>query len=124
MHQDGINFVSATAILSNPFLLFEIFEQRTRIPLPLSLEAKRLVREFLYLVDDACIESYAAFRKFVSVINDPNSFETLDQIFETGFLGTFIPEFEQVRRRFAFARTLNKVRVIVETRRPADVGIP
>ncbi|MBN1832915.1 MAG: [protein-PII] uridylyltransferase [Deltaproteobacteria bacterium] len=102
LYHGEINFHSATAILANPLLLMEIFASSARHKFPLSLEAKRLVREFLYLVDDRFRESSEAVRGFLDIMNDKDSFETLNQMFETGFLDAFIPEFGRIKNRVEF----------------------
>ena len=102
LHQGEIGFHSATAILSNPLLLMEIFASSARHSCPLSLEAKRLVREFLYLVDDRFRESSEAVQGFLEIMNGKDTFETLNQMFETGFLEAFIPEFARIKDRVEF----------------------
>jgi [protein-PII] uridylyltransferase len=100
--QGEISFDSATSILSNPFVLMEIFEAGCRLGVPLSLEAKRLVREFLYLVDDRFRRSTQAIEGFLLIINHQRAFEALDAMLEVGFLDAFIPEFGQIRDRVQF----------------------
>jgi [protein-PII] uridylyltransferase len=97
-----IGFRSATSILSDPPLLMEIFEWSSRLDRPLSQESRRLVREFLYLVDRDFRHSERPARHFLAVLNAPYAFETLDQMAEVGFLGAFLPEFEHVRERVQF----------------------
>ncbi len=99
--QNEINFDSATAILSSPLLLMKIFEQNALLGSPLSMEAKRLVREFIYLVDDDFRESRESIRGFFNIIGGKNP-DSLDQMFETGFLDAFIPEFGRIRDRVQF----------------------
>ncbi|MDY6973778.1 MAG: HD domain-containing protein, partial [Thermodesulfobacteriota bacterium] len=101
-HNEEINFDSATIILLNPFLLLEVFQQRSIVRRPLSIEARRLVREFLYLVDDAFRASEKATQGFLNIINSKYASDTLDEMFETGFLDRFIPEFAQIRDRVQF----------------------
>ncbi len=102
-HDHGeINFYSAEAILSNPLLLVDVFEQSSRMRLPLSLEARRLVQEFRFLVDSEFRASPDAVRKFVGTLDGPGAWEALDQMDETGFLDAFIPEFGRVRDRVQF----------------------
>jgi [protein-PII] uridylyltransferase len=79
-----------------------IFAASAHNECPLSLEAKRLVREFLYLVDDGFRESDEAIRGFLDIITGKDSFETLNQMFETGFLDAFIPEFARIKDRVEF----------------------
>ncbi len=104
VYRGELNFNSATSILSNSSLLLEIFEKGSANGSSLSLEAKRLVREFLYLIDDDFRESEKASRQFLHILKLPNAFEILDQMYETGFLCAFIPEFEQIRNRVQFDR--------------------
>ena len=100
--QGEILFPSATAILSDPFLLLEIFVEGANAGRPLSLESKRLIREFLYLVDDRFRTSERAARGFLSILNPPKAFDALDQMLETGFLRALIPEFGPVQDRVQF----------------------
>jgi [protein-PII] uridylyltransferase len=102
MDQGEIHFPSATAILSDPLLLLDIFVEGVNAGRPLSLESKRLVREFLYLVDGPFRTSERAARGFLSILNAPNAFDALDQMLETGFLCAFVPEFEPVQDRVQF----------------------
>jgi len=102
MDQGEIHFSSATAILSDPLLVMDIFLEGVNAGRPLSLESKRLVREFLYLVDDPFRTSERAARGFLSILKAPNAFEALDQMLETGFLCAFIPELEPVQDRVQF----------------------
>jgi [protein-PII] uridylyltransferase len=102
MDQGEIHFPSATAILGDPLLLLDIFVEGVKAGCPLSLESKRLVREFLYLVDEPFRLSERAARGFLSILNAPNAPEALDQMLETGFLCAFIPEFEPIQDRVQF----------------------
>jgi [protein-PII] uridylyltransferase len=104
LYRGELNFNSATTILSNPMIMLEIFEAAASKGLSLSLEARRLVREFLYLIDDPFRKSEEASRRFLNILNQNNAFDVLDQMYETGFLGTFIPEFEPIRNRVQFDR--------------------
>jgi [protein-PII] uridylyltransferase len=100
--QGEICFDSATTIVSKPVVLMEIFDTGCRLGVPLSLEAKRLVREFLHLVDDRFRSSPKAIQGFLRIINHQRAFEALDAMLEVGFLDAFIPEFGQIRDRVQF----------------------
>jgi len=102
VHGDHVGFDAPTAILSNPLLLIEIFEQSAYLNLPLSQEAKRLVQEFLYLVDETFLTSENAAGSFLNIMQSPNTLKALDQMFETGFLGTYIPEIDRIKDRVQF----------------------
>jgi [protein-PII] uridylyltransferase len=101
-HQGEIMFNSATDILSDPLLLMTIFEQSSRVDCPLSMGARRLVSEFLSLVDDGFRRARKAGRSFLNIINSTNAFEVLIQMEEIGFLSSFIPEFAKITKRVQF----------------------
>lgn len=102
LSQGELNINSAPTILSNPFLLIQVFEQSSRLGCHLSMEAKRLIREFLFLVDDAFRKSERMTQCFINIMTVENTFETLDQMHETGFLEAFIPEFGKIIGRVQF----------------------
>ena len=102
VHMGEMQFDSATAILSQPSLLISIFKETGGSGCPLSMEAGRLIREFLFLVDDAFRTSHENVNTFLSILNGPGAFESLDRMFEVGFLEAFIPEFEGIRDRVEF----------------------
>jgi [protein-PII] uridylyltransferase len=95
-------FESAPRILSDPLLLLGVFEHCAVVGCHLSTEARRLVREFLYLIDDTFREAARASEGFLNIISHPRAIGVLDQMFETGFLETFIPEFGQIKERVQF----------------------
>ncbi len=97
-----LHFDSATSILSNPLLLIEAFYQTCALDRPLSLEVRRLIREFLFLGDEGFRHSQEAVERFLALINHENAFEGLNQMYETGFLVAFIPEFGPVKDRVQF----------------------
>ena len=102
LHQDEIAYNSATAILADPTILMRIFEVSAKYGITLTMDARRLTKEFLSLIDDEFRSSEKIFRGFLNILNSPNAVEILDQMFETGFLDAFIPEFGEVRGRVQF----------------------
>ncbi len=102
LYSDEIYFDSAEKILSSPSLLIEIFEQSSVTGYPLSLNSERLVREFLFLVDNDFRKSEPAIKSFLVIVNSVHTPEILDRMFETGFLEAFIPEFAHVKDRVQF----------------------
>ncbi len=97
-----LGFASPTSILQDPSLLMKIYEAGCRLGIPLSLESKRLVREFLYLVDDRFRRSPEAVEGFLRIMKSQRAFEALDAMHEVGFLDAFIPEFSRIRDRVQF----------------------
>jgi [protein-PII] uridylyltransferase len=100
--QSEEGFDSATTIVNDPLTMAEVFVESCRLRRPLSLETKRLIREFLHLIDDSFRRSERAVKAFLFVINHANAFETLDQMLEIGFLSAFIPEFAVIRDRVQY----------------------
>ena len=97
-----IHLDSATSFLRDPLIMMDAFFESCRLGTPLSLEAKRLIREFSHLVDRDFRKSKRAARAFLLILNDPNAFETLDQMVEVGFLSAFIPEFAAIQNRVQY----------------------
>jgi [protein-PII] uridylyltransferase len=102
VQQGEIGFDSATAILKDPLLLMTLFEESSRTGCPLSLEARRLVSEFLSFVDDGFGRSKEAVSGFLNIINGQHAFDVLIQMHEVGFLSAFIPEFGKIANRVQF----------------------
>ncbi len=95
--QDALNFESSEAILENPYLLLEIFEQSVRLGLPLSIEARRLVQEFLHLVDEEFRRSPRVIQSLQRILLSPSQpLDVLDEMLNTGVLGALIPEMKGV----------------------------
>lgn len=97
-----IRFASATVILSDPFLLMDVFDQLTQSEFILSVETERLIGEFLFLVDDKFRSSKRMGECFRKILNSDKAFETLDKMFELGFLEAYLPEFSEIRDRVQF----------------------
>jgi len=103
IEQGELGFDASRAILENPSLLMTIFELSARLGYPLSPEARRQAREFLYLVDDSFKESETTVSSFVRIVTQSNyTFETLSHMIDVGLLDSFIPEFGMIRNRVEF----------------------
>ncbi|MBT8331127.1 MAG: [protein-PII] uridylyltransferase, partial [Deltaproteobacteria bacterium] len=98
-----LNFVSPEKIVQSPGLLMKIFEESARLRIPLSAEAKRLVREFSHLVTKTYRRSEAVVQSFERILVAPApKFNVLNEMLNTGFLEKFIPEFRVVRNRIQY----------------------
>ncbi|UCG14471.1 MAG: [protein-PII] uridylyltransferase [Deltaproteobacteria bacterium] len=95
--KNGLSFESSEAILENPHLLLKIFEQCASLGLPLSIEAKRLVQEFLYLIDEEFRRSSGVVRSLQRILLAPSQpLDVLDEMLNTGILLALIPEMKGV----------------------------
>ncbi|MDL1981935.1 MAG: [protein-PII] uridylyltransferase [Deltaproteobacteria bacterium] len=98
-----LNFVSPEAILDSPDLLIKIFEESARLQVPLRSEAKRLLKEFIYLIDDDFRNSSFALKSFERILFAPSTIiDVLNDMLSTGFLVQFIPEFKSIINRIQF----------------------
>jgi [protein-PII] uridylyltransferase len=98
-----LNFSGPEAIIKEPELLMKIFEESARLKIPLSAEAKRLVKEFSHLVSKTYRTSEAVVKSFERILVAPvPKFNVLNEMLNTGFLEKFIPEFRGVRNRIQY----------------------
>jgi [protein-PII] uridylyltransferase len=98
-----LNFESPEVIVQNPELLFDIFLESVAQKAPLSAEAKRLITDFLYLVDGDFRSTpflVSAFEKLMTRSQD--TFHIFNDMLNTGFLEKFIPDFKHVTNRIQF----------------------
>jgi len=101
--RDMLNFVSSEAILDSPDLLIKIFEESARLQVPLSSEAKRLLKEFIYLIDDDFRNASFALKSFERILFAPSTtIDVLNDMLSTGFLVRFIPEFKNIVNRIQY----------------------
>jgi len=98
-----LNFVSSENILHDSSLLMKIFEESAALNIPLSAEAKRLIREFSFLVDEEFSSSVEHLKSFERILVKPvSTFNVLNEMLNTGFLIRFIPEFKEVTNRIQY----------------------
>ncbi len=101
--RDMLNFASSKKILDSPNLLIKIFEESARLEIPLSIEARRLVKEFLYLVDEDFRTSASVVKSFEKIIvSSAPTFNVLDEMLSTDFLVQFIPEIKEIVNRIQY----------------------
>ncbi len=98
-----LNFASPESIIESPVLLLKIFEESARLKIPLSAEAKRLVREFSYLVDKKFRSSKPIVKSFERILAAPApTFNVLNEMLNAGFLVRFIPELRNIVNRIQY----------------------
>lgn len=101
--RDALDFESPEAILQNPQLLIKIFEQSAIRDVPLSVEAKRLVKEFLYLIDEDFQSSRTVVQSFQRILaTPPRTFNVLNEMFNTGMMTALIPEMKGIVNRIQY----------------------
>jgi [protein-PII] uridylyltransferase len=96
-------FENTVVILQHPELLLKIFLESGKTKIPLSVEARRVVSEFLHLVDNDIKtrpECIRIFKKIVSL--SLWEFNVLNVMLATGILEKFIPEFSKIVNRIQY----------------------
>jgi len=98
-----LHFQSSRAVYQDPSLLIRIFRESARQYLPLSLEARRLVREFLNLVDMNFRQSPEIRFAFEDILLTPvPKFNVLEAMSDTEFLTAYIPQLALVADRIQY----------------------
>jgi [protein-PII] uridylyltransferase len=98
-----LEFSASEAILQSPELLIQIFEESARLKLPLTTEAKRMVTEFGYLVNERFRSSDTVVASFEVILKEPApTFNVLRQMLSTGFLVRLIPELKGIVNRIQY----------------------
>jgi [protein-PII] uridylyltransferase len=98
-----LNFEAPEKIIESPDLLMQIFEESARLKIPLSAEAKRLVRDFHSQVNAKFRISEAIVKSFERILVAPApKFNVLNEMLNTGLLVRFIPEFRSIKNRIQY----------------------
>ncbi len=96
-------FTSSRMIRNHPELLLRIFEESARLRIPLSGEAKRLVREFRHMADAEYRRSPDVLAAFEKILRTPAPrFNALEAMLNTGMLASLLPEFERIINRIQY----------------------
>jgi len=95
--RDMLNYTSSEEILNSSDLLLSIFEESMRLKIPLSAEAKRMVKEFGYFIDTDFRNSASNVKTFERILLTPApAFNVLKEMLNTNFLVRFIPEYKMI----------------------------
>ncbi|MDY6880330.1 MAG: [protein-PII] uridylyltransferase [Thermodesulfobacteriota bacterium] len=98
-----LNFTSPKAVVDTPTLLIEIFKESATLGIPLSVEARRVVKEFFYLVDDRFRSSEYVVKAFEYILITPApDLNVLSEMLNTGFLGALIPDVTHIINRIQY----------------------
>ncbi len=98
-----LGFASPEHILASPHLLIKLFEESARRQLPIHSEARRTVKEFLYLVDTRFRRDPQTIETFERILTTPaRTFNTLDEMRKTGLLQRLIPRLQPIINRIQY----------------------
>ncbi|MFZ5562978.1 MAG: [protein-PII] uridylyltransferase [Thermodesulfobacteriota bacterium] len=98
-----LTFAAPEALLTAPDLLLSIFEQSAQLDIPLSLEARRIVKEFIFLVDDTFRRDPDHARAFERILaaGAPGA-GVFNEMLHTGFLDRFLPRMGTIIDRIQY----------------------
>jgi [protein-PII] uridylyltransferase len=98
-----LKFSSIRALMAKPTLLLKIFEESARLKIPLSAEAKRVIKDFSHLVNKQFRSSPENVKIFEQILIKPAvQFNVLNEMLNTGFLPNFIPEIQKIVNRIQY----------------------
>ncbi|MBL0717251.1 MAG: [protein-PII] uridylyltransferase, partial [Desulfosarcina sp.] len=101
--RDRLNCSSTKNLLDSPIILIKIFEESARLKIPLSVEAKRLVKEFGYLVDAKFRNSAEVLKSFERILlTFAPAFNVLNEMLNTAFLPAYLPEMKGIINRIQY----------------------
>ncbi len=98
-----LHFSNTVAVLQKPDLLLKIFLESGLRKIPLSIEARRIVSEFLHLVDDEIKNNLAFIKIFKKIMSLSYwEFNVLNVMLATGILEKLIPEFSALVNKIQY----------------------
>ncbi len=101
--QGMLGFISSANIIHTPELLIDIFIESSRLKIPLNAEARQLIKEFAYLVNDDFRASGSISKSFEKILTSPAiKFNVLQEMLNTGFLEHYIPRFKGIVNRIQY----------------------
>ncbi len=99
----ALRFGSLETVLQTPALLIKIFQESSRLKIPLSIEAKRIIGEFGYLVDEKFRTLPSTVKSFERILlTSAPTFNVLKEMLTTGLLVRFIPEMTGIVNRIQY----------------------
>ncbi|MBF0200317.1 MAG: HD domain-containing protein [Desulfamplus sp.] len=98
-----LDFESMERVPGEPDLILKIFVESGRLQKPLSIEARRIVGEFAYLVDDAFRKDKTNVEAFEKILAASLwEFNVLNVMLSTGLLVRFLPEFGSILNKIQY----------------------
>ncbi len=98
-----LEFDTVEMIPHQPELLLKIFVESGRLKKPLSIEARRIVGEFAYLIDDNFRQNNQNVEAFEQILYSSLwEFNVLNVMLTTGLLAKFVPEFSFIFNKIQY----------------------
>ncbi len=96
LRHNKIHLENAELIRSKPKLFMRLFYQSSKTGKPLHFRTRKTITANLHLVDDKLRHSRRNAKLFLAILSAPESFRVVEEMLDTGFLSTYIPEFVMV----------------------------
>ncbi len=101
--KNRLHFANTVVILQQPDLLLKIFFESGKARIPLSVEARRIVSEFVHLIDDDIVNNTKSIKLFKKIVALSFwEFNVLNVMLATGILEKFIPEFSNIVNKIQY----------------------
>lgn len=98
-----ICFADPSRIVANPVIVMKLFHEAALRSCHFHHRTGQIIRSHLSLINDELRSSPEMGKLFFEILlNAKNAFNVLKMMMETGFLQTFIPEFQNVRYRVQY----------------------
>ena len=91
-----IRLANTELIKSEPKLFMRLFYQSATTGNPLHFRTRKAITANLHLVDDKLRHSRRSSKLFLAILVTPHPFRVLEEMLDTGFLTSYIPEFAEV----------------------------
>jgi len=92
-----IHLTNIELIKSKPKLFMRLFYQAAKTGFPLHFRARKAITANMHLVDDTLRHSRRNAKLFLANLVAPKPFRILEEMLNTGFLTSYIPEFVKVQ---------------------------
>ena len=96
VRHNKIHLANTERIRSEPKLFMRLFYQSSRIGKSLHFRTRKAITANLQRVDDKLRHSRRNAKLFLSILVAPEPFRVLEEMLDTGFLTTYIPELAKV----------------------------
>jgi len=103
IQQNRLNFTGTVYVINDPSLLLKIFLESGKRKISLSIEAKRIVKEFSYLADKHFRRNKENIEMFKQILSlSLWQFNILNVMLATDLLKKFIPEFASIINKIQY----------------------
>ena len=97
-----IDFKDPAQIIEKPSLMIRIFQLSSRLHIPVSHDAKRIIKDISSMLRRKIEDDRDSMEAFLDIIVSKDGIEILNEIYDTPLLDILIPEFGHIRYLIQF----------------------